>query len=83
MKLPVLTAGVLLAIVSASAAHAQTDDDLVFLHHSCGRNWLTNSLDAALLTKDYVDERNDIYYGTVVAPDCLASDGTGIFAGLG
>ena len=44
-------------------------DDLVFLHHSVGQNWLDHSLDAALLAKGYVDERNDITYGTDVAPD--------------
>ncbi len=48
---------------------AATDDDLVFIHHSCGNNWLSNSLHDALLAKDYIDERNDIYYGTSMAPD--------------
>ena len=41
---------------------AQTTDDLVFMHHSCGSNWLSNSLDAALVAKSYIDERNDIGY---------------------
>ncbi|HRW34440.1 MAG TPA: hypothetical protein P5107_05235, partial [Thermotogota bacterium] len=27
-------------------------DDLIFIHHSCGQNWLNNSLHAALLAKD-------------------------------
>jgi len=48
---------------------AATTDDLVFIHHSCGNNWLSNSLHDALLAKDYVDERNDIYYGTTMSPD--------------
>ena len=61
-------AGVMLAW-SASSAYAQTTDDLVFMHHSCGNNWLSNSLNSALLAKDYIDERNDIYYDTVVSPD--------------
>ena len=33
-----------------------TTDDLVFIHHSCGNNWLSNSLHAALLAKNYIDE---------------------------
>lgn len=46
-----------------------TTDDLIFIHHSCGQNWLDNSLRNALLAKDYVDECNDIYYGTDLSPD--------------
>lgn len=46
-----------------------TEDDLVFIHHSCGANWLSNSLHNALLAKAYIDERNDIYYGTDLEPD--------------
>jgi uncharacterized repeat protein (TIGR01451 family) len=53
---------------------AATDDDLVFIHHSCGSNWLSNSLHAALLAKDYIDERNDITYGTDLAPDAGRPD---------
>jgi uncharacterized repeat protein (TIGR01451 family) len=60
-------------LFSASAQgdvyHAATDDDLVFIHHSCGNNWLNNSLHNALLAKDYIDERNDIYYGTTMSSD--------------
>ncbi len=52
----------------AILANAQSDD-LIFIHHSCGQNWLDNSLRDALIAKDYVDEVNEIYYGTVVAPD--------------
>ncbi|RLF32869.1 MAG: hypothetical protein DRN07_04030, partial [Thermoplasmata archaeon] len=51
-----------------------SDDDLIFIHHSCGQNWLTNSLHAALLAKDYIDERNDIYYGTDLSPDAGRPD---------
>ena len=61
----------------APVARAQTQDDLVFLHHSCGRNWLDNDLHDALLAKDYVDERNDIYYGTDVPPDSGRPDSLG------
>ncbi|NOZ94089.1 MAG: hypothetical protein GXP47_05015, partial [Acidobacteria bacterium] len=46
-----------------------TTDDLIFIHHSCGRNWLNSGLEAALLAKSYIDERNDIYYGTTMSPD--------------
>jgi len=48
---------------------ADSDDDLMFIHHSCGRNWLDDGLHDALLLKGYIDERNDIYYDTVVSPD--------------
>jgi hypothetical protein len=48
---------------------AQETNDCVFLHHSCGAAWLSNSLDAALVAKSYIDERNDIYYGTAMSPD--------------
>jgi len=52
-------------IVSADSPY----DDLVFIHHSCGNNWLNAGLHNALLNKDYIDERNDIYYNTDVSPD--------------
>ena len=48
---------------------SQITDDLVFIHHSCGNNWLNGGLHNALLGKDYIDERNDIYYGTTLSPD--------------
>jgi len=54
--------------LSAIFADAQSDD-LIFIHHSCGQNWLDNSLRDALAAKDYVDEVNEITYGTVVAND--------------
>ncbi len=44
-------------------------NDLIFIHHSCGENWLNSGLHDALLAKQYVDERNDITYGTVLPPD--------------
>jgi hypothetical protein len=49
-------------------------DDLIFIHHSCGANWLSNSLHDALLAKEYIDERNDIYYGTDLSPDPTRPD---------
>jgi hypothetical protein len=58
-----------MAIVSSAAVQAQEINDLVFIHHSCGSNWLSSGLDAALTAKSYIDERNDITYGTTMTPD--------------
>lgn len=55
--------------LNAGTIHAQEINDAVFMHHSCGANWLSNSLNAALTAKDYIDERNDIYYGTTMSQD--------------
>jgi len=52
-------------------------DDLIFIHHSCGSNWLSNSLHQALIDKDYIDERNDITYGIDVNPNNGRSDSLG------
>ena len=41
----------------------------IFIHHSCGENWLNSGLLRALLAKDYIDDRNDITYGVEVRPD--------------
>ena len=49
-------------------------DDLIFIHHSVGQHWLNHSLHAALLAKPYVDERNDICYGTDMSPDADRPD---------
>ncbi len=72
---------VVVVLCVGSAATGQTTDDLIFIHHSCGGNWLRNSLNAALLDKDYLDERNDITYRTVVAPDADRPDSLGPTAG--
>lgn len=53
---------------------AATTDDLVFIHQSCGRSWLDNSLREALLAKDYVDEYHDISDGVDVPPDAGRPD---------
>jgi hypothetical protein len=45
------------------------EDDLLFIHHSVGDNWLSHSLRNALLAKTYVDEVNEITYGTDFPPD--------------
>jgi len=52
-------------------------NDLLFIHHSSGQNWLTSGLDAALVAEDYIDERNDIYYGTDVSADSGRPDSLG------
>lgn len=66
-------AGLLLLVVflpTGEGSPAAADgDDLVFIHHSVGNNWLAAGLDDDLLAKAYVDERNDIYYGDRLAPD--------------
>jgi PKD repeat protein len=41
----------------------------IFIHHSCGENWLNSGLHRALLSKPYIDDRNDITYGTELKPD--------------
>ncbi len=56
------------------AAPAQTVDDALFIHHSCGQNWLSDGLEAALQGKAYVDEVNDITYGTDLTPDAGRPD---------
>jgi uncharacterized repeat protein (TIGR01451 family) len=66
--------GELVSSAQGGVLPAATDDDLVFIHHSCGSNWLGNSLHDALLAKDYIDERNDITYGTDLAPDAGRPD---------
>ncbi|MCX7918763.1 MAG: hypothetical protein N3A72_03950 [bacterium] len=44
-------------------------DDLMFIHHSCGENWLNDGLRTALEMKSYIDEVNEITYGTTFLPD--------------
>jgi hypothetical protein len=56
-------------LLPGARAADQSRDGLVFIHHSVGANWLAAGLDDALLAKPYVQERNDIYYGTRLAPD--------------
>ena len=53
----------------------------MFIHHSVGLNWLNDGLHDALLAKEYVNERNDIYYGTVVEPDPDRPPSLGAFPG--
>jgi len=60
----------------AAATHAQDagNDDLIFIHHSCGNNWLKRGLHQALLEKPYVNQRNDICYGSDLKPDAGRPD---------
>ncbi len=76
-----IKAALLFAGAMASAGWGQSINDLVFIHHSCGANWLSDSLHAALVAKGYIDERNDIYYGIVVAPDANRPDSLGSIPG--
>ncbi len=73
---PVMTV-LALTIFLTPLSYAETTDDLVFIHHSCGNNWLNHDLHNALLAKDYIDERNDIYYGTDIVPDSGRPDSLG------
>lgn len=71
MKTRIITVvlGIVLFCMSGNIRLFSQTDDLVFIHHSCGENWLNNSLNDALLAKSYIDERNDITYGTELSPD--------------
>ncbi len=53
------------------------EDDIVFIHHSCGNNFLNQGLKTQLLAKDYIDEVNDIYYGDDLQPDDGRPDSLG------
>ena len=75
-------------LLTAGCSKSTTKDDLLFIHHSCGLNWLNRprnflkrGLHAALLRKPYIHERNDITYGTVVEPDPGRPDSLGPVAG--
>ena len=60
-----------------SRADRPADGSLVFIHHSCGQQWLDRpsrwprrpGLHKALLAKDYIGKRNDITYGVKVEAD--------------
>jgi len=67
----------LISLISVTVnvkADNNTEDDLIFIHHSCGSNWLSNSLHDALIDKDYIDERNDITYNIDLSPDSSRPD---------
>lgn len=71
--------GLALAVLCClgTLATAQTTDDILFIHHSCGQNWLSSSngnLSGALAAKEYINEVNDMYYGEDIAPDAGRPD---------
>ncbi|MFC1806054.1 hypothetical protein ACFL09_03645, partial [Planctomycetota bacterium] len=76
---PVVAA--LMALAFSAGALAATDDDFIFIHHSCGSNFLSGGLHDALLAKAYIDERNDITYGTDLPPDTGRPDSLGATPG--
>jgi len=57
------------AVISFAGFNALAQNDLIFIHHSIGSNWLAHSLETALDSKLYIDERNDISYGTAMSTD--------------
>jgi hypothetical protein len=65
----IVAALVVLAGLARGSSQATARDGLVFIHHSVGNNWLNSGLQDALLAKEYIGQRNDIYYGVDVAPD--------------
>ncbi len=56
-------------LMLTTVAFGQPADDAVFIHHSCGSNWLNSGLHDALEAKDYIAKRNDIGYKTAMKPD--------------
>ncbi|MFB3788249.1 MAG: hypothetical protein ACE15F_17965 [bacterium] len=51
--------------------------DLVFIHHSCGKNWLRQGLRSALFAKPYIRRIKEIEYGSVLTPDPGRPDSLG------
>ncbi len=43
--------------------------NIMFIHHSVGRNWLDHSLRESLSGKGFIGEVNEITYGSVLDPD--------------
>jgi hypothetical protein len=58
-----------LLMLAHSHAASPTTDDILFIHHSVGQDWLDNGLRNALIAKSYIDEVNEITYGDSVSPD--------------
>jgi hypothetical protein len=59
--------GFVCAVVSAQ-------DHLLFIHHSCGQNWLDHSLRDALAAKAVIGDVHEITYGIDVAADAGRPD---------
>jgi hypothetical protein len=71
-------------IALSPAVYAQTmasNDDIIFVHHSSGDNWLNGGLRTVLLNKTYIDEVNEMYYGDDIAPDSGRPDSLGDIPG--
>lgn len=68
-------------LLASPELKAQNTNDLIFIHHSCGSNWLSSGLLTALDAKTYIDEVNDITYGTAVAVDSGRPDSLGAVPG--
>lgn len=74
----------LLFAMTAGHASAADSTNLLFIHHSCGANWLAadnGGLQTALEAKDYIDEVNEITYGDAVTPDVGRPASLGDIAG--
>ena len=62
--------GALVVLGTSGSVDAQTTDDMVFIHHSVWGAWLEwYGLYEAVVAKDYINEMNDITYGTMMDPD--------------
>ncbi len=59
----------ILFLLACMVAGMSGADDLLFVHHSVGQNWLYHSLQTALEAKNYIDGVNGISYGTALPPD--------------
>jgi hypothetical protein len=81
--LTIICAGSLAAIFTLRAGNATelAQNDLIFIHHSVGKNWLDNSLQQALIQKPYIDHVNDTFYGTYVPHTAGRPDSLGPRAG--
>lgn len=77
---PIFILAVALVACFLGAAQAQTDN-VCFIHHSCGANWLNDGLRAGLDAKAYIDEVSDITYGDAMAPDSGRPDSLGATEG--
>ncbi len=64
-----LMALLLFLSINSRAQEMTPDDDIVFIHHSCGENFLQQGLRTTLQGKSFIDEVNDIYYGDFLSPD--------------
>ncbi|MEM4248022.1 MAG: choice-of-anchor Q domain-containing protein, partial [Candidatus Nanoarchaeia archaeon] len=69
------------ATITANFIIPPTTVNLMFIHHSCGQNWLDQGLRAALDAKEYIDEVNEITYNDVVANDTGRPASLGTVAG--